>query len=78
MTDCAIGVTQAKKARMPKPRLYDEDLFVRAPKGTKERIDRLRGDERQGDFMRRVLLDALADMEAGRWAPTTEIKKPSK
>ncbi|MCW2245001.1 hypothetical protein M2352_000592 [Azospirillum fermentarium] len=63
---------------MPKPRLYDEDLFVRAPKGTKERIDRLRGDERQGDFVRRVLLDALADIEAGRWEPATGPKKPMK
>jgi hypothetical protein len=64
------------KRRMPKPRLYEEDLFVRAPKGTKERIDRLRGEERQGDFVRRVLLDALADMEAGRWQPATPPKPP--
>ncbi|WP_154678302.1 hypothetical protein [Microvirga massiliensis] len=49
---------------MPKPRLYTEDVFVRLPNGTKARIDLLRGDERQGDFLRRILLGALSELES--------------
>jgi hypothetical protein len=58
---------------MPKPRTFTEDLFIRVPEGTKERIERLRGDDRQGDFLRRVLLSALADLETGRWKPDTQV-----
>jgi hypothetical protein len=58
---------------MPKPRTFTEDLFIRVPEGTKERIERLRSEDRQGDFLRRVLLSALADLEAGHWKPNTQV-----
>lgn len=58
---------------MPKPRTFTEDLFIRVPEGTKERIERLRGDDRQGDFLRRVLLSALADLETERWKPDSQV-----
>ena len=44
---------------MPKPRLYAEELFIRVPEGTKALIEALRGSERQGDFLRRILIDTL-------------------
>ncbi len=75
MTDCASGESQAKRRAMPKPKLYTEDVFIRAPEGTKARIDAQRGDTRQGDFLRRVLLGALADMEAGKWSPPAATDK---
>lgn len=68
----AIGHRRGKRGPMARPKLFTEDLYLRLPQGTRERIERLRGEERQGDFVRRVLLGALADLEAGRWQPPPE------
>jgi hypothetical protein len=45
--------------RVTKPKLFDEAIHFRARAGTKARIDALRGDIRQGDFVRELLEDAL-------------------
>jgi hypothetical protein len=45
--------------RVTKPKLFDEAIHFRARAGTKARIDALRGDIRQGDFLRELLEDAL-------------------
>lgn len=51
-------------ARMTKPKLYDEAFHFRARAGTKDRIDRLRGEMRQGDFIRLLIEEALDRREA--------------
>jgi len=76
MTDCASGQSQATRRAMPRPKLYAEDVFIRAPKGTKARIDAQRGDTKQADFLRKVLLGALTDMETGKWTPPVDNEKP--
>lgn len=58
-TDTAIS------RRVTKPKIFDEALHVRARKGTRARIDRLRGDMRQGDFVRLLLEEALDRREHG-------------
>ena len=45
--------------RVTKPKLFDEAFHFRARAGTKARIDALRGDIRQGDFVRELIEDAL-------------------
>jgi hypothetical protein len=47
-----------------KPRLFDEAIHFRAKAGTKRRIDALRGETRQGDFVRLLLEEALERREA--------------
>ena len=46
-----------------KPKLYDEAFHFRARAGTKARIDALRGDVRQGDFVRELLEESLERRE---------------
>lgn len=46
-----------------KPRLFDEAIHFRAKAGTKKRIDALRGETRQGDFVRLLLEEALERRE---------------
>jgi len=45
--------------RVTKPKLFDEAIHFRARAGTKSRIDALRGDTRQGDFVRELIEEAL-------------------
>lgn len=45
--------------RVTKPKLFDEAIHFRARAGTKTRIDKLRGEVRQGDFVRELIEDAL-------------------
>ncbi|WP_242098782.1 hypothetical protein [Sphingomonas sp. CROZ-RG-20F-R02-07] len=45
--------------RVTKPKLFDEAVHFRARAGTKARIDALRGNTRQGDFVRELIEDAL-------------------
>lgn len=40
-------------------RIATEPVMLRLPPGTRARIDALRGRERQTDFLRRLLLEAL-------------------
>jgi len=47
------------RAYVTKPKIFDEALHFRARAGTKARIDALRGDTRQGDFVRELIEDAL-------------------
>ncbi len=51
--------------RVTKPKLFDEAIHFRAKKGTKMRIDVLRGDMRQGDFVRAIIEKALKELENG-------------
>jgi hypothetical protein len=46
-----------------KPKSFDEKFYFRAKAGTKARIDQLRGNTRQGDFVRTLLEEALAQRE---------------
>lgn len=62
--DCDSGLVPATPKRVTKPRIFDEKaLFVRVEPGVRERIDALRGDARQGDFVRELLMEALAKRE---------------
>lgn len=76
MSDCAFGIAAGKRPRMPKPKVYEGNLFIRALPGMKALVERLRGKEPQGHFLRRVLGDALEDMDAGRWQPRTPPHEP--
>jgi hypothetical protein len=51
--------------RVTKPKLFDEAIHFRAREGTKARIDALRGEKRQGDFVREMIEDALDRRERG-------------
>ena len=51
-------------ARVTKPRIYDEAFHFRARLGTKDRLDALRGEMRQGDFIRLLIEEALDRREA--------------
>lgn len=62
--DCGTAFPSGNTRRVTKPKLFDEAMHVRLPGGTKARIDALRGNTRQGDFVRQVLLEALERLEA--------------
>lgn len=61
-----------------KPKLFYEAMHVRLPGGTKARIDALRGDTRQGDFVRQMLMDELERLERleGGSPKSGKTKKP--
>jgi len=61
MKETGIAISK----QVTKPRIFDEAIHFRAPKGTKARIDALRGDIRQGDFVRMLLDEALERREGG-------------
>ena len=50
--------------QVTKPKIFDEALHFRARLGTKARIDALRGEVRQGDFLRILIEEALDRREA--------------
>ena len=52
-----------------KPRIFDEAIHFRARAGTKARIDALRGDSRQGDFVRELIEESLDRRERKAKAP---------
>jgi hypothetical protein len=51
------------RAYVTKPRIFDEAIHFRAVAGTKARIDRLRGDMRQGDYVRELIEESLERRE---------------
>jgi len=53
----------AIRGSVTKPKLFDEAIHFRAKAGTKARLDDLRGDMRQGDFVRLLLEEALERRE---------------
>lgn len=53
----------AIRAHVTKPKIFDEALHFRAKAGTKARLDDLRGEMRQGDFVRLLLEEALERRE---------------
>ncbi|MBB3928940.1 tryptophan 2,3-dioxygenase [Sphingobium jiangsuense] len=55
--------------RVTKPKLFDEAIHFRARAGTKARIDALRGDTRQGDFVRELIEEAIDRREQGAVKP---------
>lgn len=57
-TDTAISV------RVTKPKIFSEAIHFRARAGTRARLDAVRGDVRQGDFVRELLEEALRAREA--------------
>lgn len=50
----------AKAARVTKPKLYDEQIALLVKAGTKARIDDVRGDLNQAEFIRRAIDDGVA------------------
>lgn len=56
----------AIRIHVTKPKVFDEAIHFRARAGTKARIDALRGDVRQGDFLRELLEDALDRREKSK------------
>ncbi|WP_037476752.1 hypothetical protein [Sphingobium sp. ba1] len=53
----------AIRAHVTKPKIFDEAFHFRARAGTKARLDALRGEMRQGDFVRLLLEEALERRE---------------
>lgn len=53
----------AIRSYVTKPKLFDEAIHVRAKAGTKSRIDSLRGETRQGDFVRELIEEGLERRE---------------
>lgn len=53
----------AIRGHVTKPKLFDEAIHFRARAGTKARLDALRGEMRQGDFVRQLLEEALEKHE---------------
>ena len=53
----------AIRGHVTKPKIFDEALHFRAKAGTKARLDDLRGEMRQGDFVRLLLEEALERRE---------------
>lgn len=51
------------RAHVTKPKIFDEAFHFRARAGTKARLDALRGEMRQGDFVRLLLEEALERRE---------------
>lgn len=61
---CDIGSTPAKAERVTKPTIFtDKPLFVRLRFGVRERMDKLRGAQRIGDFARELIEEALEARE---------------
>jgi hypothetical protein len=56
-------VQAATARRVTKPKIFDEAIHFRAVAGTKARLDRLRGETRQGDFVRELIEKALSAEE---------------
>ena len=54
----------AIRRHVTKPRVFHEAIHFRAREGTKARIDALRGEVRQGDFVRVLIEEALEKREA--------------
>ena len=62
-TDCGTGLKAAKPRRVTKKRIFESALHLRLPPGMKKRIEALRGDKRQGDFVRDLLIEAVERRE---------------
>lgn len=50
-------------APMARPLKYPESRIVRLPEGTLARIDALRGDDAQGEWLRQFVLQGLLSVE---------------
>ena len=61
--NCGIAFSSGKRRYVTKPKIYFEATHVRLPPGTKARIEAVRGDVRQADFIRNVLLERLDELE---------------
>ncbi|WP_066592556.1 hypothetical protein [Sphingomonas pruni] len=53
----------AIRRQVTKPKVFFEAIHFRAREGTKARIDALRGEMRQGDFVRVLIEEALEERE---------------
>lgn len=53
----------AIRGYVTKPGIFDEAIHFRAREGTKARIDALRGETRQGDFVRELIEEGLERRE---------------
>jgi hypothetical protein len=58
--DSTSGNAAAKPRRVTRPKEYDEQLAFLVKRGTKERIDAVRGDVSKADFLRIAIDDAIA------------------
>ena len=61
--DYDIASSALRAGRMTKPKIFDKVLSLRLPPGVWERIEAARGSQRQGDFLRDLLLSALDRLE---------------
>lgn len=75
--DCGTALLPAKPRRVTKPKIFENALHLRLPSGTKDRIDALRGERRQGDFVRELLLEAVDRAEVQNDAGRIEIAPAS-
>lgn len=69
--DCGTDFSSGNPRRVTKPKIYDEAMHIRLPAGTKQRIEAVRGELRQADFVREILMDELERLEKSLVAPTT-------
>jgi hypothetical protein len=51
---------------MPRNETFGENLYIRVPRGIRAEVEALRANERQADFLRRLLLKALAEERMAR------------
>ena len=59
----ATTAIRGTPAPMGKPKMFSETLFVRVPEGTRERIEKVRGDVAQADYLREMLMADLKRAE---------------
>ena len=58
--DSTSGIANAKPRAVTRPKEFDEQLAFLVKRGTKERIEAVRGDVPKADFMRAAIEAALA------------------
>lgn len=66
MRDCDIASVPATDRRVTKPKIYEGALSCRMWPGMLARLEALQDDDRQGDYVRFLLLRAIKQEEAER------------
>jgi hypothetical protein len=59
-TDSTSGISGAKPRLVTRPKEFDEQLAFLVKRGTKERIEAVRGDVAKADFLRDAIDAAIA------------------
>jgi len=63
MIDSTSGYATATKRAVTKPKLYDEQLAFLVERGTKERVEAVRGSVSKAKFFRSAIDAAIAKAE---------------